>query len=171
MDISELNARIQNTNENVDSISGLEIVFEALVTKVVELYGKNTLLSAAYQIGAAPAHKIAQRLLTARGGEMFDDPIEALATLLSETKGFFHVEVENIQQDGGEIVVSMKNHCFLRPVIVKRAGLEMGGPLCRINKGYLETAVKELTGKKVELKRTGDDNNACMCLETLRIEM
>jgi predicted hydrocarbon binding protein len=169
IDLIELNERIQNSNDNVDSISGLEIVLEALVGKFIDLYGKNMLLSAAYQIGAAPAHKISQRLLAARGEELYADPVEAMADLFSETKGFFHVEVADIQEKNGEIVVSMKNHCFLRSVIVKRPGLEMGGPLCRINKGYLETAIKDLTGKKVELKRTGDDNDACMCIETLRI--
>jgi predicted hydrocarbon binding protein len=169
VDLTELNAVIQNSNENVDSISGLEIVLEALVGKFIDLYGKNMLLSAAYQIGAAPAHKISQRLLAARGGELYADPVEAMADLFSETKGFFHVEVADLQEENGALVVNMKNHCFLRSVIVKRGGLEMGGPLCRINKGYLETAIKELTGRKVELKRTGDDNGACMCLETLHI--
>ncbi len=175
MDITTLNAKLQNANANVDSIRGIEVVLEAFVKKVIELFGKNALLSAGYQIGAAPGQKIAQRILATRGNVKFTDPIEALLALFTETKKYFNVEivkVDNIQQNGTDVIVTMKNHCFLRDVIKHRSGLEMGGPLCRINKGYLEAALKLLLGeKKVELTRTGDDPGADMCLETLRFFM
>ncbi len=172
MDIATLNASLKNSNETVDSIRGIEVVLDAFVKKIIELFGKNALLSAEYQIGAAPGQKIAQRILTARGNAPFTDPFEALIALFAETKKFFSVQVvqvDTVQQNGGVLTVTMKNHCFLRDVIKHRPGLEMGGPLCRINKGYLETALKLLLGgKKVELTRTGDDPASDMCQETLR---
>lgn len=172
MDIVTLNSSLQNTNTSVDSIRGIEVVLEAFVKKVIELFGKNALLSAGYQIGAAPGQKIAQRILAARGNVPFTDPLEALLALFSETKKFFNiqvVQVDSLQSNGGALVVAMKNHCFLRDIIKHRPDLEMGGPLCRINKGYLETALKLLLGgKKVELARTGDEPASDMCQETLR---
>ncbi len=168
MDKDTLNAQLQNSNANVDSIRGIEVVLEAFVKKVIELFGKNALLSAGYQIGASPGQKIAQRILAARENVKFTDPVEAIAALFTETKRYFNVEVVNVQS-GGEVFVTIKNHCFLRDVIKHRPGLEMGGPLCRINKGYLETALKFLLGgKKVELTRIGDDATFDMCQETLR---
>jgi predicted hydrocarbon binding protein len=171
MDIAALNAQLQNSNTNVDSIRGIEVVLEAFVKKIIELFGKNALLSAGYQIGAAPGQKIAQRILAARGNAIFTDPIEALVALFSETKTFYNIElikVDNVQKTGPEVLVTMKNYCFLRSIIKSRRGLEMGGPLCRINKGYLETALKLLTGKRIELNRVGDDAATDQCIETLR---
>ncbi len=172
MDIATLNAFLQNTNATVDSIRGIEVVLDAFVKKVIELFGRNALLSAGYQIGAAPGQKIAQRILAARGNAPFTEPLEALMALFAETKTFYNVQVvqaDNLPQNGGALIVTIKNHCFLRDVIKHRPGLEMGGPLCRINKGYLETALKLLMGgKKVELMRTGDDAATDMCIETLR---
>jgi len=173
MDIAYINAQLQNTKVNVDSIHGIEIVLEAFVKRITELFGKNALLSASYQIGATPGQKIAERLLTARGNVKFTNPLEALVALFKETKKYFNIEivqVENIQQNASEIVVKMKNHCFLRNVIKDRPVLAVGEPLCRINKGYLETALRLLTGKRVELSRVGDDAAADMCLETIRFQ-
>ncbi|OLS14321.1 MAG: hypothetical protein RBG13Loki_2052 [Promethearchaeota archaeon CR_4] len=170
MDIATLNAQLQNTNVNVDSNRGIEIVLDAFVKKITELFGKNALLSASYQIGAAPGQKIAERILNARGNVKFTDPLEALVALFTETKKYFNiviVEAENIQQNLSETNVKMKSHCFLRNIVKDRPIEEMGEPLCRINKGYLETALKLLTGKRVELTRVGDDTCADMCLETI----
>jgi predicted hydrocarbon binding protein len=171
MDIAALNAQIQNSHANVEAMRGIEVVLEAFVKKITELFGRNALLSAGYQIGAAPGQKIAQRILATRGNAPFTNPAEALVALLKETKKFFNVvivKVDDQAQNGAEVLMTINNHCFLRNLIKNRPGIEMGGPLCRINKGYFETALKMLTGKKIELARIGHDVISDMCQESLR---
>lgn len=58
----ELNKKIFNPKENIDSLKGFEIISESLVYKILDLFGKNSLLSMLYQIGVGPGEAISKRL-------------------------------------------------------------------------------------------------------------
>ena len=58
----ELNQRISNPFNNLKSLEGFEIICEALVYKIYDIYGRNTLLSMLYQIGKGPGEIIATRI-------------------------------------------------------------------------------------------------------------
>lgn len=167
--IAEINARLADQYEHrLDVLGGLEILLEAFTRKVTDLFGRNSLLAMTYQIGADPATKIAQRMLAARHGAQFADPVEALVAFFEEVADYFHVKVTEVTEDAnsGVIRVRFQNECFFRPTIAHREGLDFGGPLCRVNKGYVETALRLLTGWNPELRRTGEcfeaDRECCV---------
>ena len=58
----ELNERISNPIENINSVKGFEIITESLVYKVYDVFGRNSLLSILYQTGEFPGNIIADRL-------------------------------------------------------------------------------------------------------------
>ncbi len=59
---NELNERISNPIENINSIKGFEIITESLVFNVYDVFGRNSLLSILYQTGAYPGNLIAERI-------------------------------------------------------------------------------------------------------------
>ena len=58
----ELNERIHNPIENINSAKGFEIITESLVYKVYDVFGRNSLLSILYQTGVFPGTLIAERI-------------------------------------------------------------------------------------------------------------
>jgi hypothetical protein len=58
--LDEINKDIYNPSSNIDSVSAFEIITEAMVEKVEDIFGKNSLLSILYQVGAGPGEVIAQ---------------------------------------------------------------------------------------------------------------
>ncbi|MEX2681708.1 MAG: hypothetical protein Q6373_008910 [Candidatus Sigynarchaeota archaeon] len=165
--IAAANARLATPAETpLDELGGLEILVESLSIKVTEILGKNTLLAMAYQIGKEPADKISERLLAARNGALFDHPVEAFVSLMENVKNYFHIQITSIvQDDQGRVIVSFKNKCYFRSAVSHRPGLKIGTALCRITKGYIETAIAKLTSWKAEVKLIGQDETQAQCIE------
>ena len=67
-------------------MDGYEVVLEAMVYKIYDLFGKNALLSMTYQIGAGPGGQIATRILKERNIDKIEDPVEAIYGMLSHVK-------------------------------------------------------------------------------------
>ncbi|MFX0100279.1 MAG: hypothetical protein ACFFCS_11910 [Candidatus Hodarchaeota archaeon] len=168
-DIEEINNLIKNEVENVDYLKGMEIVLESFSAKIMDVFGKNTLLSMLYQIGAKTGEIIAKRIKREHKKEIFE-PLEAIGIFFKEVKGFFCVEVKNIEEDENYIRIYLKNHCFFRDAMNNRAGLVPGKMLCRINKGYFEFALLNLVKpvyNKVDMSLVENDEANDCCIECL----
>ena len=169
MEIDEINRKIQNPTTNIIPLKGFEIICEAMVYKILDLFGKNALLSMLFQIGAGPGEIISKRLKEVYEKEEFE-PLEALEILMKELKEFYSLQIREVQQLPDKIRVIVENHCFLREPIKNRAKLQYGKAFCRINKGYFETAFKLLLGnkvRKIEIKFLHNDEYKDVCVEEL----
>jgi len=169
VDIEELNLRLQNDSSKIDSLKGFEIICESLVYKVLDLFGKNALLSILFQIGAGPGTQISQRIKNLFGKDEFEI-FEALEILFSELKDYYAIQIKDIMEDHEKIKIVIENHCFLRTPIKNRERLQFGKAFCRVNKGYFETALKKLLGNKIrriEIKFLYNDEEKDVCVEEL----
>ena len=167
--IKEINERIQNPIENINSVKGFEIISESLVYKVFDVFGRNSLLSILYQTGVFPGTIIAERIKREYEQEEFEI-MEALVILMDELKDFYSIKIRNIEQYEDKIRIVIENHCFLRKPISHREKLKYGKAFCRINKGYFETAFQKLLGKKIrkiEINFLENDDEKDVCVEEL----
>lgn len=171
MDVNkkELNERIDNPVENINSVKGFEIITESLVYKVYDVFGRNSLLSILYQTGVFPGTIIAERIKKEYQKEDFEI-MEALVVLMDELKDYYSIQVRDIEQYEDRYRIIIENHCFLREPIKHREKLKFGKALCRINKAYFETAFKILLGNKVkniEINYLENDTEKDVCVEEL----
>ncbi|MFX1316433.1 MAG: hypothetical protein ACFE9T_11255 [Promethearchaeota archaeon] len=165
----ELNRTIKNPIENINSIKGFEIISESIVYKILDLFGRNNLLSMLYQIGVGPGEVISQRLKEKYSRNEFEI-IEALIILMNELREFYSIKVRDIEQYDNLIRIEIENYCFLREPIKHREKLNYGKAFCRVNKGYFETAFKKLLGdkiKRIEIKFLRNDPQNDVCIEEL----
>ena len=165
----ELNERIFNPTENINSVKGFEIITESLVYQVYDVFGRNSLLSILYQTGVRPGSIIAERIKKEYGKEKFEI-VEALVILMDELKEFYSIQVRDVEQFEDRYRIVIENHCFLRKPISHREKLDYGKAFCRINKGYFETAFQKLLGdniKKIEINFIESDDEKDVCIEEL----
>ncbi len=85
---------------------------------------------------------------------------EALDTFIYRTNMWYGYEMEIDRVEGGTIYFKVFK-CFIRDILRDR-GLTTDSPLCGITRGYLTGALKELTGKDVNVELVfGDVNGIC----------
>jgi len=169
MDIEDLNEKLANSKENLNCLKGMEIIAEALVYKIYDLYGRNLVLSMLYQVGAGPGEVIAERLKKKYNKEDFEI-LEALEKLILELKEYYAIQIRSIETEENRIRIEIENYCFLRDTTKHRERLKPGKTFCRVNKGYFETAFKKLIGdkiKKIEINFIKDDVENDVCIEEL----
>ena len=169
MEVEKINAKIQNEVSNVDSFLGLEIICEALVYKVLEIFGKNSLLSILYQVGSGPGEAIANKIKEKYNRDEFEIP-ELFEILLREVSDLYSIQIRDIQEDPNSIRILIENHCYLRRLIKNREKLEFGMAFCRVNKGFFETTIKILLEdkiKNIEINFIENDEENEFCLEEL----
>lgn len=169
MEIEELNKKLKNSISDINSLKGFEIISEAMVYKVYDLFGRNMLLSMLYQVGAGPGEIIAERLKNKYNKEEFEI-LEALEVLIQELKEFYFIQIRDIEKEPQKIRIIIENYCFLREPIKHTQKLKPGKAFCRINKGYFETAFKRMLGDKVkaiEINFLFDDSQKDACVEEL----
>ncbi len=169
MSKDELNLKIENPFSNINSLKGFEIVIENFVESISKLFGKNALLTISYQIGRNTGNILSERLKKKYGKNQFG-VLEALEVLMKELNLFFSVQVKEMEHGDGYLKLIVENHCFLREPIKHRPKLKFGHTICRLNKGYFETAFKELLGdrlKSVEISYLDNDSTKNVCIEQL----
>jgi Txe/YoeB family toxin of Txe-Axe toxin-antitoxin module len=169
LDIEEFNKKIRNPHSNIDSLSGFEIIAESITEKIYSIFGRNSLLSMLYQVGSGPGQKIAERIKEKYQKEQFDI-LEALEILMKELSQYYSVQVRNIEREENLVKIVIENHCFLRKPIKHREKLNFGKSFCRVNKGYFETAFRNLLGdsvQKVVINYLGNDEFKDVCVEEL----
>jgi hypothetical protein len=167
--IEEINDMIKNDSSQINSLKGFEIICESMVYKVLDLFGKNALLSMLFQIGAGPGERIAERIKKTYEKDDFEI-LEALIVLMRELKEYYAIKIRNAEEDDEKVVLKIENRCFLREPIKRRDKLQYGKAFCRVNKGYFETALKDLIGdkiSKIEIKFLHNDEQKDVCVEQL----
>jgi len=167
--IEEINEMIKNDPSQINSLKGFEIICESMVYKVLDLFGKNALLSMLFQIGAGPGDMIAKRIKEDYQKEDFEI-LEAMVVLIRELKEYYSLKIRSAEEDDEKVVLVVENRCFLREPIKHRSKLEYGKAFCRVNKGYFETALKKLIGdkiSKIEIKFLYNDEEKDVCVEEL----
>ncbi|NVM18798.1 MAG: hypothetical protein HWN80_13870 [Candidatus Lokiarchaeota archaeon] len=167
--LNDLNKSIQNDTSRVNSLRGFEIISESIVYKILDLFGKNTLLSMLYQTGAGPGEKIAEIIKQKYQKDDFAI-FEAIKILMIELKDFYSMQIKEVQEYQDHIKIIIENYCFLRNPYSHREKLKPGKAFCRINKGYFETAFRKLLGdklKKVEINFLHDDLENDVCVEEI----
>ena len=167
--LNSLNKNIQNDFSNINSIKGFEVISEALVYNIFDIFGRNSLLSMLYQTGSGPGEEIAKRMQEKYNKSEFEI-FEALELLMRELKDFYSIQIREVQDYSDHFKVIIENHCFLRDSIKHRERLKPGKAFCRINKGYFETAFRKLLGdkiKKIEINFLNDDVERDVCVEEL----
>lgn len=172
MNLDEFNSMFQNDCENVNSLNslkGLEIICESMVSKIYDLFGRNALLSMLFHIGSGPGNIIANRIKQLYGKEEFE-VLDAFAILLNELPEYYSIVVREIEEDEDKIKLVIENYCFLREPIKHREKMQFGKAFCRVNKGYFETAFKNLLGnkiKKIDINFLYNDEEKDVCVEEL----
>ena len=167
--LNDFNRSIQNDVSNINSIKGFEVISEALVYNIFDIFGRNSLLSMLYQTGSGPGEKIAKRMQEKYNKSEFE-VFEALKLLMRELKDFYSIQIREVQEYSDHFKVIIENHCFLRNSIKRRERLKPGKAFCRINKGYFETAFRKLLGdkvEKVEINFLHDDIENDVCVEEI----
>ena len=86
--LNDINKNIQNDNSNIKSLKGFEIICESMVYKILDMFGKNSLLSMLYQTGSGPGEVIAKSIKETHNKEEFGI-FEALEILMTELKDFY----------------------------------------------------------------------------------
>lgn len=168
-EIEKTNEKIKNSREELNALSGYEIITESLIYKVYDVFGRNALLSILYQVGTAPGLTIAKRLKEKYNKEVFGI-LESIELLLGELKEFYSVQITNVEEDEKKIRFIIDNRCFLRDSYKHREKLKPGKAFCRVNKGYFEIALKEMlreTIKGVEINFLDDNVEKDVCEEEI----
>jgi hypothetical protein len=167
--IKEINKKIRNSVKNIKPLKGFEILAESMSYLVYDIFGRNTLLSILYQMGAGPGKKIANRLKEKYGKEQFE-LFEATETILKELKEYYAIKIKDVEKTEEKVRIVIENHCFLREPFKDREKLKFGKAFCRVNKGYFEVAYKELLGdniRNVEINFLKNDPEKDVCVEEL----
>ena len=152
-----------------EALKGFAIIAESLVYKVYDLFGRNSLLSMLYQVGAGPGEAISNRLMEQYNKEEFEI-LEAFTILLNELKMYYSIKIRSIEEDDEKLIIIVENNCFLRDSIKIREKLKFGKAFCRINKGYFEVALKKLIGdkiKRIDINFIENDDEKDVCIEEL----
>jgi len=167
--LNELNRNIQNDVSNINSLKGFEVISESIVYKILDIFGKNSLLSMLYQTGSGLGEKIAEIIKRKYNKNNFKI-FEALKILMTELKDFYSIQIREVQEYQDHFKIIIGNYCFLRDPYRNREKLQPGKAFCRINKGYFETAFRKLLGdklKKVEINFLHDDLENDVCVEEI----
>jgi predicted hydrocarbon binding protein len=98
---------------------------------------------------------------------MIENVEEALDTFIYRTNMWYGYEMEIDHIEDGTIYIKVFK-CFIRDILRDR-GLTTDSPLCGITRGYLTGALKELTGRDVNVELVfGDVNGICRKKITVR---
>ncbi len=92
---------------------------------------------------------------------------EALDTFIHHTDMWYGYKMELDHIEGNEIHINIFK-CFIRDILRDRK-LTTESPLCSITRGYLRGALKELTGKNVDVEVVYCDVNG-VCREKIIVE-
>ncbi len=140
-------------------LNALTILAGGLSRSMEAIMGKGG-RAVAYKMGRDGGKRMANKI--GKAGNIN----EAIEKLTSEIGDLYNIE---IKEDGGEIELTT-NYCYIREVIKKRqaVGLKPAGTLCRVTRGYLESVIEEMTGKKVRLKLLEADLDKDFCKIVLK---
>ena len=159
--INKYNALLQGSTDEFDVIGGYEVLLGGLEKNLSDLYGLNTAKNFIYQLGTGPGKQVATILLQEHNNEIYTDPLEATGELLIRLKSYHSAQIQKAYVEGGKTHIVLYNTCFLNGMFKRRPDMVRGDILCRLNKGYFEFALKNLTKKNVILNFIESANERC----------
>ncbi len=144
-----------NTERLKREIIGLRIFTGSFLAEVEKIFGTATIKAILNRLGQKPAEIVAERILEKYEKSMAKpfENIGAVYTIFENTiTQLYDSEIISISPEDSDdkFVVRIKNVCAFRHSIRIRDDLSYGGTLCEFTMGYFETALKILTGLKVE---------------------
>ncbi|MHA1511785.1 MAG: hypothetical protein ACTSRX_08715, partial [Promethearchaeota archaeon] len=134
-------------------IIGLRIFTGSFLVEVEKIFGTATIKAILNRLGQKPAEIVAERILE-KYEKSVKKPFEnigAVYTIFENTiTQLYDSEIISQEDFDDKFVIRIKNFCAFRHSIRIREDLSYGGTLCEFTIGYFETALKMLTGLKVE---------------------
>ena len=153
-------------------IIGLRIFTGSFLAEVEKIFGTSTIKAILNRLGQKPAEIVAEHILE-KYEKSISKPFEnigAVYTIFENTiTQLYDSEIISVSQEDLEdkFVIRIKNMCAFRHSIRIREDIAYGGTLCEFTIGYFETALKMLTGLKVEyqyLKKESTDDHCVIDL-------
>jgi predicted hydrocarbon binding protein len=161
--IDKYNKLLDNPSPDFDIVGGYEVLMAGISKNLPETFGDATAKNFTYQIGVLPGRKIGERIVQENSNEKFENVVEAAVNLMSRLKGYYQFQIENVDEENNQTILIARIKCYMEELYKHRTDLIKGGPLCRINKGYFESALKIMTGKKVLVDQTAAGSEDEMC--------
>ena len=151
-------------------IIGLRIFTGSFLAEVEKIFGTATIKAILNRLGQKPAEIVAEHML-----EKYDKTVKkpfenigAVYTIFENTiTQLYDSEIISQEDFEDKFIIRIKNICAFRHSIRVRDDLSYGGTLCEFTLGYFETALKMLTGLKVEyqyLKKESSDDHCVIDL-------
>lgn len=153
-------------------IIGLRIFTGSFLAEVERIFGTATIKAILNRLGQKPAEIVSEHILE-KYEKSIKKPFEnigAVYTIFENTiTQLYDSEIISVSQEDldDKFVIRIKNICAFRHSIRIRDDISYGGTLCEFTIGYFETALKMLTGLKVEyqyLKKESTDDHCVIDL-------
>ncbi|QEE16904.1 hypothetical protein DSAG12_02734 [Promethearchaeum syntrophicum] len=151
-------------------IIGLRIFTGSFLAEVEKIFGTATIKAILNRLGQKPAEIVAEHMLE-KYEKTVKKPFEnigAVYTIFENTiTQLYDSEIISQEDFEDKFIIRIKNVCAFRHSIRVRDDLSYGGTLCEFTIGYFETALKMLTGLKVEyqyLKKESTDDHCVIDL-------
>ena len=148
-------------------IIGLRIFTGSFLAEVEKIFGTATIKAILNRLGQKPAEIVAERILD-KYEKSVKKPFEnigAVYTIFENTiTQLYDSEIISQEDFEDKFVIRIKNFCAFRHSIRIREDLSYGGTLCEFTIGYFETALKMLTGLKVEYQHLTKESNDEYCV-------
>ena len=162
------NNESSDNNERLKrEIIGLRIFTGSFLVEVEKIFGTATIKAILNRLGQKPAEIVAERILE-KYEKSVKRPFEnigAVYTIFENTiTQLYDSEIISQEDLDDKFVIRIKNFCAFRHSIRIREDLSFGGTLCEFTIGYFETALKMLTGLKVEYQHLIKESNDEYCV-------
>ena len=148
-------------------IIGLRIFTGSFLAEVEKIFGTATIKAILNRLGQKPAEIVAERILD-KYDKSATKPFEnigAVYTIFENTiTQLYDSEIISQEDFEDKFIIRIKNVCAFRHSIRIRDDLSYGGTLCEFTLGYFETALKMLTGLKVEYQFLKKESNDDYCM-------
>ncbi len=162
------NTESLNNNDHLKrEIIGLRIFTGSFLAEVEKIFGTATIKAILNRLGQKPAEIVAEHMLD-KYEKNVKKPFEnigAVYTIFENTiTQLYDSEIISQEDLDDKFIIRIKNVCAFRHSIRIRDDLSYGGTLCEFTLGYFETALKMLTGLKVEYQYLKKESNDDHCV-------
>jgi predicted hydrocarbon binding protein len=137
----------------MDELIGLRIFISSFLTEIEKTFGTSTVKAILNRMGHKPGEITADHYLSKYNKDQenpFEIPSTAFNLFEKSISQLYQTEVINQSNLQDRIIIKIKNICAFHEVIKSNENLGYNGTLCEFTIGYFETALKNLTGLKVE---------------------
>jgi hypothetical protein len=162
------NNESSDNNERLKrEIIGLRIFTGSFLAEVEKIFGTATIKAILNRLGQKPAEIVAEIILE-KYEKTLKNPfanIGAVYEIFENTiTQLYDSDIVSQEDLDDKFIIRIKNACAFRHSIRIRDDVSYGGTLCEFTLGYFETALKMLTGLKVEYQYLKKESNDDYCM-------